>query len=181
MSRKKQSQWPKIGRSLKRYDQIELINLLKEVHDLSDETKLFLETRILQLPPSTSLKPYKNKLRKALQADPQYNDEIDWDTAEQVIMNYRLASGDEEGLAELLVYYVEVANQFTLEYGDINEDYYESVENSFQRAVDHLLSMDKTQIDKLKTRLKKVVDSAKNIGWGYHDTLTDIFYIGFGK
>ena len=181
MSRRKQSQWTEIGRSLKQYDKIELIDLLKEVHDLSDETKLFLETRLLQLPQSTSLKRYKNKLRKALQADPQYDDEIDWDTAEQVIANYRLASGDEEGLAELLVYYVEVANQFTLEYGDIDEGYYESVEDSFQRAVDHLLSMDKTPIDKFEKRLKKVVDSTQNIGWGYHDTLTDIFYIGFEK
>ena len=181
MSRKKKSQWTEIKRSLNKYDKVELIDLLKDLYDLSSETMLFLETRILRSP--VSLKSYKNELRKALRADPQYDDddEIDWDLAERVISNYRLASGDDEGLAELLVYYVEVANQFTLDYGDIDEGYYESVEESFQTAVDHLLSMKKTQIDKFKKRLKNVVDSTKDIGWGYHDTLTDIFYVAFEK
>ena len=35
------------------------------------------------------------------------------------------------------------ANEFTLEYGDIDEGYYESMEGAFHKAVNHLLLMDK--------------------------------------
>ena len=104
------------------------------------------------------------------------------ESANKAIQDYRLASGDDEGLAELLTVYVEVGNQFTLDYGDIDEGYYDTMESAFQDAVDHLLAMGNREKDigKYRERLRKVVISTANIGWGYGDGLNGMFYDAFG-
>lgn len=37
------------------------------------------------------------------------------------------------------------------------------------------------QIEPLRSRLAKVVVSTSNIGWGYHDTLSELFYEAFSE
>lgn len=82
-----------------------------------------------------------------------------------------------------MVYYVEQANQFTLDHGDMWEQFYLSVENMFSRAVKQIQELDRKGKDtnSFRERLAKVVKSTSEIGWGYHDTLTDIYYEAFGE
>ena len=153
---------------------------MEDLYTVSEEAGLFLRGRFDQSP--AVLQPYLRKLKKALGADPIYNEEIDWVAADKVITNYRIVSGNNEDMAKLLITYVYEANQFTLEYGDIDEEYYESVEESFQKAVDHLLLMEQQgePIASHVEELEEIVDSTSDIGWGYHDALGDMFYKAFG-
>lgn len=173
------TKWPQIRRKVERYSAKELIDLLKALYETSDEAKLFLEARLGKS--EASLKTHLTKLKRALAADPIYGDEIDWSEADKVVNNYRIAARDDEGLAELLVTCVEVGNQFTLDYGDIDEGYYDTMEKCFQDAANHLVAMEQEgkNIDPYRTRLEKVVESTNGIGWGYHDALVDIHYRTF--
>ena len=82
-----------------------------------------------------------------------------------------------------MVFYVERANQFTLDYGDMWEQFYLSVENMFERALKQLEEMEAAGIEicPLRERLASVVASTSGIGWGYHDTLSDLYYESFGE
>ncbi len=174
------AEWEKMKGSLEAYSKSELIELLADLYKVSEEAGLFLGGRFDQSP--VALQPYLRKLKKALSADLIYDEVIDWVTADRVISNYRIASGNHDGLAKLLITYAYEANQFTLEYGDIDEGYYESVEGAFQKAVDHLLLMEQ-QGEPIASHVKEledIVDSTSDIGWGYPDTLGDIFHKAFG-
>ena len=178
---KKKSKWFSIKRSLCKYDSEQLLELIEDLYNLSEENRLFFETRLKRS--STPLKSFKDKIYHALTPDVIENEYLEWDVADKAIQHYKLAAGDDFGITELLVFYVETANQFTLDYGDINEGYYESVEESFKKAIDHLLYMlkKKKNIKKYIARMRAVVKSTDGIGWGYHDALCDMFYEAFGE
>ena len=171
------NEWPRIESVLSEYSAAELMDLLKDLYHADPKTALFLETRVLKS--DNALGVYKEKIKEALRADPADEEASAWNA----IGDYRSASGHDEGTAELMVAYVEVGNQFTLDYGDIDEHYYFAMEKAFAKAIDHLLAMKRRRkdIDPYKDRLRRVVVSTKGIGWGYHDALADFFYEAFGE
>ncbi len=57
--------------------------------------------------------------------------------ARKAIRDYRKATGDLSGTAELLMTYVENGTRFTREFGDIDERFYSSVES----ALDELAAL----------------------------------------
>jgi len=71
------------------------------------------------------------------------------------------------------VYYVECGNQFTVDYGDIDEGFYESLESMFTQVVKTLQTSDETTVERFLPRLKAVVSQAEGIGWGYYDAISD--------
>lgn len=69
--------------------------------------------------------------------------------------------------------------RFTLDYGDIDEHFYASLERMYEKAIKLLLTLDEATIDDFYDRFEDLVTSTRNIGWGFHDTLGDIFYEAF--
>ena len=72
-----------------------------------------------------------------------------------------------------MVYYVECGTRFTVDYGDIDAWFYESLESMFTQAVRTLQSSDEETIDQFLPRLESIVYKANGIGWGYYDTLSE--------
>ena len=78
-----------------------------------------------------------------------------------------------------MLYYVECGVEFTNDYGDIDENFYISIENTYEKA---LKLMKKISIlTKFKKRCQKVVNGTSDIGWGFHDSLGDMFYEYFAE
>jgi len=46
----------------------------------------------------------------------------------------------------------------------------------YEQAIKLLLTLDEATIDDFYDRFEDLVTSTRNIGWGFHDTLGDIFY-----
>ena len=176
-----QTKWSTIKKRLASLDDKELLNLIGELHRLTPENERFLETRYA--PSANTLNEFKRKIDDALYPDVLHNEDVDFRSAKKAISTYSKASGDKLGIAELMVFYVERANQFTLDYGDMWEQFYLSVENMFERALRQLKEMEAAGIDicPLRERLASVVTSTSGIGWGYHDTLSDLYYESFGE
>jgi hypothetical protein len=79
-----------------------------------------------------------------------------------------------DSLADLMLFYVEMGVQFTNTYGDINEPFYSSMETMYQRAA-QLISANELR-DRFEGRCLKIVTDTRNIGWGFHDELSDIYH-----
>lgn len=173
--------WSSLKQRLSKHEHKELLKLLGELYTLTPENKRFLEARYTSN--ADTLKEFKEIIDEALYPDAMSNEEVDFRTAKKAIATYSKANGNKAGIAELMVFYVEQANQFTLDYGDMWEQFYISVENMFGRAIKQIKELDHEgkSTDSLRERLAKVVKSTSGIGWGYHDTLGDLYEEAFGE
>lgn len=75
--------------------------------------------------------------------------------------------------------FVECGTRFTLDYGDIDGEFYESLESMYERAIKLLLTLAEATIDDYYGRFEDLVTSTQDIGWGFHDTLEAIFSDAF--
>ena len=80
-------------------------------------------------------------------------------------------------LADLMLCYVENACQFTYDYGDMWEQYYTSVENNFEKTMAFIAK--NNMLEHFKPRLRQCMEWASSCGWGFADTLADIYYEHF--
>lgn len=172
--------WSTLKKRLSTLENKELLKLIRELYKLTPENKRFLETSYSSN--SRTLNEFKQIIDDALYPDVMRNDDVDFRTAKKAISTYSKASGDKAGVTELMVFYVERANQFTLDYGDMWEQFYISVENMFERTLEQLKEMQTLgiEIEPFRERLEKIVDSTSGIGWGYHDMLTQLYGEAFG-
>ena len=76
-----------------------------------------------------------------------------------------------ELLADLLLVYVETGVRFTNTYGDIDEAFYTSLENTYAKA---LALMQREQLlAQFADRTAQIVRATGGIGWGFHDFLAE--------
>ena len=78
-----------------------------------------------------------------------------------------------------MIYYVECGNKFTLDYGDINEAFYDALIEMYQKAIKTVMKLPKSKQAPLRKRLKNIMDSADGIGWGYYDDLCHFYHEAF--
>ncbi len=72
-----------------------------------------------------------------------------------------------------MLYYVETGVEFTNEYGDIDEQFYSSLESVYLQA---LTLMKKEKIlEKFMQRADQIASETKNMGWGFYDSISDIY------
>jgi hypothetical protein len=94
--------------------------------------------------------------------------------ARKAIRDYRKATGNLLGTAELLLTYVENGARFTNEYGDIDERFYLSVESALAELAALLRGEARELYPSFRGRLAAVLEMTDGIGWGFHDQVADI-------
>jgi ATP-dependent DNA ligase len=94
--------------------------------------------------------------------------------AKKVLSDYKKATGNKIAIIDLMVHYVECGNDFTLQFGDLDEPYYASIESVFESALKLMKTFDDHEVDDFIARLKEVVRKADGIGWGYHDAIEEM-------
>lgn len=167
--------WTDVRKIVSRHDRKALIGLVQELYSLNAENKDYLHTKFELIDP---LGHYKNVIRDAVNPD-DYMQPIRLAVGRKAISQYKKAIGRPLGEIELMVCYVECGNQCTLEYGDIDEPFYNSMISMFDKVVTTILKMDQSAVKKYIERLHRVVKKSSGIGWGYYDDMADIFYGAF--
>lgn len=76
-----------------------------------------------------------------------------------------------------MLVYVETGVSFTNDFGDMNESFYSSLESMFMRAMK--LMQKEGILNKFTDRAEAIVEDTRNVGWGFHDYLANVFYIYF--
>ena len=169
--------WGKVKEVLVDKDSKELLLLVKDLYSLNKDNKTFIQTKYSLI---DSIKPYKDIIEQSLYPDPIKNDPINLSNGRKAISRYKKAVGDPNGVLELMVYYVECGNQLTVDYGDIDEKFYNSLESMFIDVLKILMESKQETIDKYLPRLRNLVGKAKGIGWGYYDNMSDYLFEAFG-
>ena len=99
--------------------------------------------------------------------------------AKKTIADYKKITSRSEDIVDLMLFYVEQGVEFTLEYGDIDEPFYNSMESMYVNALQ--LIKKENLLEQFRDRCKKIVDKTSDMGWGFHDTLSDYYEESFGK
>jgi len=176
--RLKKPTWVDVKKTIKSFECAQLIEVIRDLYQLSAENKTFLDARFLNR--GASLLQYKKIILNCLYHDVMdENDDFDFSRADKAIEDYAKATYNIEGTVDLMIYYVECGNRFTLDYGDINESFYDTLIEMYKKAIDSVLKMPKKKQGLFRKRLEKVMESSDGIGWGYHDDLCNFYYEAF--
>lgn len=99
--------------------------------------------------------------------------------AKKAISDFKKVSNSSVDLADLMVAYAEAGVQFTLQYGDIDEPFYNSMEGMFEKAALHITKH--KLYDQFEPRCLRIVQDTNGMGWGFHDRLCQIYDEYFGS
>jgi len=154
----------------------ELIKLVAELVNLRGENRAYVEAKFAkpsELP--TAIEHYKKIIENEFfpkRGDPKMRLTV----AKKAITDFKKATNSLEGVLDLMTFYVETGTKFTNTYGDIDEQFYTSMESTFWEVVETLNRTNDTELTwKFRPRLKAIVDDTKGIGWGYYDSLSDFY------
>ncbi len=170
MATKKPS-WSKVKAVLAQKEPKELLKLIGDLYRLSKDNRVFIESRFLA--GEDALTHYKQVIADALYPDVYRNKPIRLSVGKKAISDYRKATGDDLGVLELMVHYLEQGNDFTAEYGDIDSQFYDSLCAMLDRILELLVDQSSEILDEYVPRLEQVVIRASGIGWGYHDYISN--------
>ena len=179
MMRKKNKKpsWIDVKRSIKHFEKTQLVELIGDLYQVSECNKEFFHTRFSLK--EDNLESYKRIIQNAMHPSLEDKETLEVKRAEDAIKRYSKAIDDDKGKTELMVFFVECGNNFTLNYGDIDEEFYDSLVCMYEKAIQNVLELPSIEQKAFKKRLYKIMDSALGIGWGYHDGLRESYYGSF--
>jgi hypothetical protein len=166
--------WSQIKASLTSLDRPELISLLKDLFDHSIESRAFLSARFLaEGVPDAILDKYRKRIVEQFFPKRGFG-KLDLRSARRTIRDYRKATSDLAGTADLMLTYVESGTEFTNQFGDINEAFYNSLESVLDEMVGLLRTAEGAALyPRFQDRVSRLARMANGIGWGYGDHVTE--------
>lgn len=120
------------------------------------------------------MEDYKKIISTSVHPDLSNREKFKLSVGKKAIADYFRASKDELGKLELQMHYLEQGNECTLNYGDIDERFYSSLESMFASILASLKKQRSSEHEKYLARLRVVVSSSRKMGWGYHDCIRSL-------
>ncbi len=168
--------WSQIKAELGELPKEKLIEILKGLHGLSAQNKAWLAAQTLPVAQDGEyFHTCREKVvklvydsRRKMPDMPRFRD------AKKVITEYKNATRDLTGTLELMLTYVERGHAFTNDFGDIDEPFYNTLLNMFERFVTELKKAHSAPelYHRFRQRLIKMRNTSE-IGWGYGDEIQD--------
>ncbi|MDV7146009.1 hypothetical protein R3X27_25350 [Tropicimonas sp. TH_r6] len=152
------------------------MGLVQDLYRLSPENTAFLNARLLQQPASKqTLTPYKKRIRSAVCPNEPWKQSVRLSEGRKAISEFRKANGNARDTLTLMTYYVQCGNDFTLEFGDIDERFYDSLCSMAGQIKDRLLKEQYLKLaDEILPLLEKEFERIDGLmGWGYPDEFGD--------
>ena len=166
---KQPGSWNAARQHLATWGKPALLALVKDLYDAAAVNRDFIQARC-QADESGGevLEKYRGKIVE--QFFPKRGEgKLKLGEARKAIRDYRKATGNIPGTAELLLTYVENGTKFTHEYGDIDERFYSSVESALAELSALLRGEARELYPQFSERLARVEQMSDGIGWGFHD------------
>ncbi len=159
--------WTAIKGALSGFSRVQLLGLVQDLYRADTKNQDFLHARFLVSGGGTDLLPFKKRIKAAIKPS-RWDAPIKYRDARRAISDYNKARGQLGETLELMFYYIECGNDVTLEFGDIDETFYNSMGSMFGSIVKKL----SVQADPVLTatwldRLDEEYQRVANIGWGY--------------
>ncbi len=171
--------WSQVKAALKHWDKARLTGLVQDLFRHSQDNRDFLAARLLSETLGEQTRaPYLGRIEAA------FYDKRGWPAkrlnlkdARSAIREYQRATSDPVGTLELMLVHVETGTQFTREFGDIDEAFYDSLCTTLHEIRKLLASEEGAKLyGAVRERLKALDEAAHGMGWGYGDYVGEVVY-----
>ncbi|HLG17047.1 MAG TPA: hypothetical protein VJH03_21480 [Blastocatellia bacterium] len=170
--------WSAARKHLATLDKPALLALVKDLYDSGAGNRDFIQARCQAADSGGEvLETYRNKIvEQFFSKRADGIGALKLGVARKAIRDYRKATGNLSGTAELLMTYAENGAEFTREYGDIDEPFYSSVESVLGELAGLLRREAREMYPQFSERLARVEQMTEGIGWGFHDFIADVVW-----
>jgi hypothetical protein len=160
-----------IKKELKKLDKDKLVDLVADLYKKNKSVKEFFDFYVN--PNEKGLfDKYRDKVFEAFY--PKRGFGIKLKDGKQAISDFKKLGPSLDLLADLMLFYVEKGVDLTNDFGDIDENFYSSLENMYVQALS--LMRKEGLLDKFASRAKNVMIKTDGIGWGFSDYISDVYY-----
>jgi len=164
--------WSDVKAKLAAFDRAALLDLIHNLYAAHKDNQLFLHARFgLE---KDVLEPYKRTLDRWLWPDVLRNQDTSVAKAKQAISDYKMAVGNPEGLAELMVFYCERAAGFCSDIASDDEGFFNALVRMFERALVLANTLPVSGRVDLVRRLDAVRQISHKIGYGVGDDMDSL-------
>lgn len=177
MARQTKTSWSQIKARLKNWDKAQLMGLVQDLFDHSQENRDILAARLLRDSiGDKALAPYLNRIEAAFYRKNGWpQNYVNLKDARSAIREYQRATLDPTGTLELMLIHVETGTEFTCEFGDIDEAFYDSLCSTLRDVKKLLLSEEGRPLyGQVRDRLAELARQTDGMGWGYGDYVGDV-------
>ena len=164
--------WSDVKTKLADFDRAGLISLVQDLYAASKDNQAFLHARFAL--GDDVLKPYKATIDRWLWPDLFKNQDISVAKAKKAIADYKKATGQPEGVAELMVFYCERAAGFSDDVGLQDVGYFDALVRMFGQALKTIDRLPEDCRSALMARLDSVRHISHNFGYGVGDDMDDL-------
>jgi hypothetical protein len=74
-----------------------------------------------------------------------------------------------------MVHYLDMGNQFALDYGDMYDEFYDSLVSMLELILKLMVKADSSIQENNVPQIQYIIHSARGMGWGYYDQMLDLF------
>lgn len=149
------------------------IEIILKMYNLSVANKNYVINKINPEYENNLLVEYKNIIENEFAF--QHDDfSLDFKTIKNSIKQYQSISCNPKNVIELILFYVECGINFTQDYGDIGEKFYDDISNAYHDALKCIFKHNLSS--EFKNTCLKLQVKANGIGYGFSDYMSDLFY-----
>ncbi len=171
---KKPGGWSAVRQQLTTWDKPALLALVKDLYAASEVGRDLVIARCQPMESTkATLEKYRRRIVEEFFPARGYG-KLKLGEARQAIRDYRKATANASGTAELLLTYVENGADFTRQFGDIDERFYDSIESALKELAALLRGDARECYPGFADRLAKVEQMTEGVGWGFHDYIGDV-------
>jgi hypothetical protein len=170
---KSQLTWTEVKAQVASFDRNGLLRLIQDLYAAHKDNRTFLYAPFCS--GKDTLIPYKETIARWLWPDSFRNQNTSVLKAKITIIDYKKATADAAGLAELMVFYCEQAAGFSSDLGYQDESYFDALVRMFSQAVATVNRLPLGSRDTLIVRLDRVRSISHKLGYGVGDAMDSIF------
>lgn len=161
-----------LKKNLNNLSKAELVTLLIEVYKKRRDSKELIESKFDSDMEIISLEKYKKQIENEFFPEKGLPT-LRYSNMRSALKNFKDISSDPDLIAELMLCHVENGVNFTNEYGDIDERFYDNMSRMYFNLLKHLSK--NNLLSKYEDRCYNIVTETNDIGWGFHDEIKDLY------
>lgn len=152
----------------------EIIKMVLEMYSARKEAKEYLDFYV-EPNEVAKIEEYKHIIQeefypKSRRSEPKTR----FSVCRKAVSDFKKLHPSDYMLADLMVFYMETACRFTYDYGDMWEQFYDSVEGNFKKTLEFLVANDLWE--EFYPRIRQCLIWTDGCGWGFSDALNDMYY-----
>lgn len=152
-------------------------DLIEEIKTLHRKFKPVREYYAIHLHPQNSkdiLERYKKILSEQFYPTRYGLPKLQYSVARKAVRDFKAVSNNPMLTIDLQLTYVEYGILCTLEYGDMDERFYDSMSSMLRKTLREIEKLEALPI--FQKRCKGILKKTKDIGWGFGDEVSDLYF-----